>query len=590
MTNAKRFTIAHVTHEAVEKVGGIGTVLEGLITSPEYQAAVRRSIVVGSMGGHYLESPYKSLGSTTRLLYSSIDGIDKDGFGRRLRPIEWAFDVRIAYGVRRYHEDIENRVGDSEVLLIDVSNPNTARHNRFKGRLWERYGIDAARYERDWGFEEYSRLAEPSFYALSALLRDEELPCFLFSHEFMGLPPCYKAEMDGNDAFRTVFHAHECSTARAIVEREIGHDTAFYNIMRQARERGLFLEDVFGSQSSNMRHALISRVHHLDAVAAVGDYTADELRFLNDELAQAKVEVVYNGTPARAVSLEEKLDSRSRIDAWAERVAGFRPDLLMTHVARPVVSKGFWRDLKVASHLDAQLAEREQRALLIILTCGAPHRSFEQVEQMSRDYGWPMRHRTGFPDLSGPETEIWHAIEPFNATHTRLQVAFVNQFGWSRDRLGSSLDAGATFSDLRRATDLEFGQSIYEPFGIAQVEPLSSGAICVISSVCGCLGAFRQAAESVGMTADDHPNLVVADYTTLDSPWSIDDLKSMSQRQRDDIESSVARIVAEQILRRLPLTNEDRRRLLETGSQVASRMGWDSIVRDSLLPMLDAIR
>ena len=45
--DAAKYTLAHVTHEAVEQIGGIGTVLEGLMTSPVYQAQVRRSILVG---------------------------------------------------------------------------------------------------------------------------------------------------------------------------------------------------------------------------------------------------------------------------------------------------------------------------------------------------------------------------------------------------------------------------------------------------------------------------------------------------------------------------------------------------------------
>ncbi len=66
------------------------------------------------------------------------------------------------------------------------------------------------------------------------------------------------------------------------------------------------------------------------------------------------------------------------------------------------------------------------------------------------------------------------------------------------------------FNDLRVGSDLEFGQSIYEPFGIAQVEPLSAGALCVVSSVCGCVGFVRRAAGGLVF-----PNLIVGDYAGL---------------------------------------------------------------------------
>ena len=42
-------TLIHATHEAAYKVGGIGAVLDGLLSAPDYLARVRRSIVVGPM-------------------------------------------------------------------------------------------------------------------------------------------------------------------------------------------------------------------------------------------------------------------------------------------------------------------------------------------------------------------------------------------------------------------------------------------------------------------------------------------------------------------------------------------------------------
>ena len=66
------------------------------------------------------------------------------------------------------------------------------------------------------------------------------------------------------------------------------------------------------------------------------------------------------------------------------------------------------------------------------------------------------------------------------------------------------------FVDIRRESDVEFGQSIYEPFGIAQFEPLTFGGVCVVSSVCGCSGFLRDVTSG-----DDVKNVIVADYTSL---------------------------------------------------------------------------
>lgn len=583
------FTLAHVTHEAVEKMGGIGTVLEGMMTSAVYQSAVRRSILVGPMGGHHFESPLRRLGPHVNVRYSSADSIDFDGLGRKFHPIQWAFGVHIAYGIRTYEKNGYNRDGSAEVLLIDVSNPNREQLGIFKMRLWDEFGIDARRYEHDWGFEEYCRLAEPAFYALSALIPTNELPCIILSHEFMGMCTALKAVMDGGDAFRTIFHAHECATARRIVEHHPGHDPAFYNMMRQAAAEGLFVEDVFGDQSNFMRHALISRTHELDAIIAVGDPTAEEMRFLNPETRDGRVNLVYNGLPAFFSDFAEEARSRRLMDEWATRVIGYRPDVLMTHVARPVISKGFWRDLKVLSHLDKMLGGEGRTGLLIILTCGAPPRAIEVVNRMAQEYGWPWHHRDGYPDLAGPEIELHALVRQFNAAHTNVKVMLVNQFGWTHETLGDAAAEDMSFTALRQAADVEFGQSVYEPFGIAQFEPLGSGAICVASSVCGCVTSYQHVLARLGDAAADFKNVIVADYTILDRPMSIEELRAMTQQQRDKIEERVAAEVAAELFARLPRNEAEARRLLETGGELADGMSWDTVMAEGMIPLLTRV-
>ena len=42
-------TVVHVTHEAVQKIGGIGAVLHGLVTSKTYRSEVGRDIFLGPL-------------------------------------------------------------------------------------------------------------------------------------------------------------------------------------------------------------------------------------------------------------------------------------------------------------------------------------------------------------------------------------------------------------------------------------------------------------------------------------------------------------------------------------------------------------
>lgn len=586
----RKLTLAHVTHEAVEQLGGIGTVLEGLMTSRVYQEHVGRSILVGPTQAHLAVKPEQRLGDHGSVLYSSIDGIDTLGLAARFRPVEWAFNVAIVYGKRHYAPPGSGLSGEAEVLLIDVFRANPDRLNVFKLRLWETFGIDSSRYEKSWDYEEYVRLAEPAFYALSALLDEEELPCVLFAHEFMGMPAALQAILDGHRTFRTVFHAHECATARRLVEDHPGHDTMFYNVLDRARAQGLFVEDVFGKLDHFLRHALISRAHLCDGVIAVGDRTRDELRFLNRAFSEHPIELVYNGLPANRVTLQDKLSARGMLIRYSEALLGWRPDVLLTHVTRPVISKGLWRDLKVCHHLDRLLGETGKKAVLYILTSAGGVRRPQDVMQMEKQYGWPRHHREGYPDLVGPEVDLNHMILPFNQAHANVQVVLVNQFGWSRDRIGTRLPADMHIGHFRAATDVEFGMATYEPFGISPLEPLGAGALCVISNVCGCEGFIQHATRRRGT-----PNVITADYVSPASsrlrPDSSpqDALHTINQSVRDAIEERVAKDVASQIMDRMPWDDAARDAFIERGQALVAQMGWDNVIEESLLPMLRRI-
>lgn len=580
----KKLTLAHVTHEAVEKIGGIGTVLEGLITSPIYQKAVGRSILIGPCSAHMEVDPQKRLGEHGTVLYSSVDGIDELGLASKLHPIEWAFNTALIYGRRTYDVPGDDRKGEADVLLIDVFTPNVDRLGVFKLRLFETFGIDSHRYEHEWGYEEYVRLAEPSFYALRALLKDEEMPCVMFSHEFMGMPACLKAVLDGQESFRTVFHAHECATARHIVENHPGHDVMFYNAMKLARKKGMYVGDTFGDLSYHFRHALISRSHLCDGVIAVGDYTAEEMHFLGRQFDHHQIDLVYNGVPEGKVTPTLKQKSREMLLDYSEALLGHRPDILMTHVTRPVISKGLWRDAAVCHYLDQQFAESGETGVLFILTSGGGTRRKQDIRQMEEEYGWPRQHREGYPDLSGPEVDINHMVEAFNAEHEHVQIVLVNQFGWSRDLIGKRVPKGMDIADLRRATDVEFGMATYEPFGISPLEPLNAGAICVISEVCGCMGFVK-------FVTDHEPvrNVLIADYTQLEGNWSLEAIKAMTTEQRDAIESGISEALADELNRRIPRSQADRNKLVAAGQKLAKKLGWDEVCKKKLIPMLERV-
>ncbi len=237
MTKARACAV-HVTHEAREKMGGIGTVLEGLITSAPYQKLFSRNILVGPLVGHIEEPPDERLGHGGRVLYSSLDNIDTGSFHTVFDPIRKVYGVDIVYGTRILHNAGDSVEVEVESLLIDVFHAHRQRTDLFKARLHEVFGLQSDRFESDWGYEEWVRIAEPAFDAVVGLLGEPTIPHVMFGHEFMGIPALLKASMDASDRFRTVYYAHECPSARFVVESMPGHDVAFYNVLHHAEAPG----------------------------------------------------------------------------------------------------------------------------------------------------------------------------------------------------------------------------------------------------------------------------------------------------------------------------------------------------------------
>ncbi len=575
--------VVHVTHEAIQKMGGIGAVLEGLLTTRSYNEGIERTFLVGPLFSG------ADLGALDSVLYHAVEGIRTTPHADALSDIEKTFHVEIVYGLRRFEGKDHEVVTLTDVLLIDVSNGNVDLVGQFKWQLYEHFGIESSRYENQWEFEEYVRLAEPAYDALRVLMGEEtSTPVYVISHEFMGMPLALKTQIErknGNGAsnMRTVFYAHEVATIRPIVEGHPGHDVRFYNALEQAKNEGKLIRDVFGDPFWYYKHALIDKAHLCDTIFAVGDLVVDELRFLSQPFESYPINLVYNGIPAFETSMEDKLESKSRLQKYTRTLLDYRPDYVFTHVTRLVKSKGLWRDLQVLTHLDSLLASNDKTAVLFILSTeiatGRPH---EDIREMEREYGWPVHHKIGYPDLVGAEIELNNGISAFNLQSKAIKVVFVNQFGWDQASCGTRMPMDMEFMDIRKGSDAEFGQSIYEPFGIAQVEPLSFGAICVVSNVCGCCGFIQRATDN-----NEVPNVVIADYTHLNSPpKSLENVLDIGLAERTQIEVENSRDIAAKLLGRLPRKQRDVEDMIREGYEIASRMSWEVVVRDYFLPGL----
>lgn len=581
--------VVHATHEAGLKVGGIGAVLDGLLTAPSYLESVRRTVLVGPMHAydalHMERLNHPRSGITIR--YSSLHGIFDavdEATRTALQGVEMAFSIAVLYGTRRFGS-VEH-----EIILVDVSSPNQQQIDSFKYYLWEHYGLDCPRHSWNNEFNHYISIAPPLFAALRAIGADRDIAAaekFIIAHEWLGMPVVYAAQLAQPGQWRTVFYAHETATARRLVEDHSGHDTRFYNVMRKAREWGLDLDTVFGNQDDLFKHPILRTVARCDGIFAVGDLVVDELRFLGGDLTHRHIDLVYNGVPSGDTTILAKLESKRRLQVYCERLLGYVPDYVFTHVTRLVLSKALWRDTRILDHLDGIFRQQGKRAVHFVLSTASPGgRRPDWVAAWEEQYGWPVGHRGDNGDLvDGEANFFFDVVEPFNARSQQSKTVFVNQFGWDQEHVGKRMPAEMEFLDIRQGSDMEFGQSIYEPFGIAQVEPLNYGALCCVSSVCGCVGFATRAAGGL----ENLPNMVVADYVSLPPDYWLGspyDALWIDGSVRDWIEQQNSAAAAQIIAERLPKSRQEMETLLARGQEIADRMSWDVVARDYLLPGL----
>ena len=583
--------VVHMSHEAGVHVGGVGAVLDGLLGTRAYGDAVTRTLLVGPLNRTDVAAMDRLTDPTNgvRIAYSSLHGIYQGGEnGQRaaFERIEREYGVTLLCGTRHCGTKA------CEIILVDAGQADQGQLNQFKFDLWESFGLDSARHDTNTEYNLYLALARPILAAIQATGGLEQEQKFLIGHEWLAMPLLLAAQLDQPGQWRTIFFAHETATARRLVEERPGHDTSFYNAMFKAKEWNLSLEAIYGNQDHDHKHPLIRLATRCDAIFAVSDVVADELRFLGGRFANSKIEVVYNGSTSEQITLAEKQASKARLQQYAERLLGYQPDYIFTHVGRMVLSKAFWRDLRLLEHLEKVLAKRGQTAVLFALASSLPGgRRPQWVYGWEEQYGWPAVHHDDNGDLAGLErTYYFENLQPFNQRQQAIHGILINQYGWSRERCGVRMPSDMRFADIRRGTDVEFGQSIYEPFGISQMEALAYGAVCCVSNMCGCIGfATRAAAGSEIAPPARLPNLVVADYVALPQGYWLGspyDALGIDQGIRDWIEGNNSERAAHMLLARLPQNDEQAQSLLDSGCAAAQAMSWEVVARDYFLPAL----
>ncbi len=575
-------TAVHVTHEAATKIGGIGAVLNGLCTADAYKKFFDATIFYGPLfdfGGNVSAR----LGPEGEVLFSTPDFYKSpqyDDRGGILADIASKHSVDIVFGRRRLVSEYDpSKRNTVDIFLIGINRIPLAEVGKFKYFLWKRFDIQSDLYEGNWDYEQYLRIAIPYLEILARVYGMEREFCH-FSHEYMGVA-CAMAAVAAEKPARTIFVAHEVATARMLVEGSPGHDISFYNILARSAGRAS-LEEVFGDYRRNARNELVKSAIHFDHVFAVSDLVKDEYLFLQPKTPPGKVCTVFNGVSARPVSRDEKLERRRRIEAYIHTLFGFTPSVILTHVMRMVISKGIWRDIALLYHLEELFRARNVKgAYILVSTLIGTGRPPQDVLRMEHDYGWPVTHRRGWPDLVGGEDETCAWLDIFNSRSKAIKAVYINQFGFDRTRCGTRVPEGAEFMDLRVASDAELGFSIYEPFGIAQIETVPFGGPALLSSSCGSAKFLQRAFDG-----SNSPLYEIVDFISGGKNMTIEQLRSFTREQRDVIERATLARHATRIFERLAFDDAERERTLALAQPHLYALSWENVVENYYLPNL----
>lgn len=673
--NKKKWTsrlALHSTHEAAEKIAGIGAVLDGILPEEQYQEAFSKSLLAGPYHfpetGGMLNDPSK-----WKTLFDSEGGVLEGGPGglsrnakKSLLSVARRFGTRIMVGTRC--------VGGTgtwvDVLLVSPQGINHSELLPFRDLVRDRFhfhlssyehypaldaGVDASLeriFRKDpnlagipdrplldsegkplfggvhfldgravfpriqaldsfHGFERANHyLVELQFYFFSApplweaskvLIREEwkldAKDVTFFAHDWLGVPLFWAMILDGFLPARSVYFAHEARICRLLVEGVLrsrirfhkpkchpdGYDTSFYSYLHSLDSK-TGLSTAFpgsGGFKDIFYHEINRQAVHFHRIAAVGRNVMRETELIlrnGKEGSIPPISLCPNGIYDLHPSERAVSDSKERLRAFALHHFGFSPDFIFTSVSRCELSKAPWRNVEFFRTFAKTFPDK--KVLFLWLSRPKP---LPTPEEMSRwkawtPEGWPLDHRPREKggDLRKEEEALWGMIQKLNADFKgSYRIVYVNQFGWSEEKNGALHPLDTSFLDLRMGTDAELGLSIYEPFGIAALEPFSSGAVCVVSDACGCASHLSELSAQGKMTDE---GFVIGRFTWhFSAPGSVD-LEAFQK-----IQNRVYSEMAEELFGKL---DKDRSLRLAAARKAMPLLSWKASVSDYLLPAL----
>ena len=299
-------------------------------------------------------------------------------------------------------------------------------------------------------------------------------------------------------------------------------------------------------------------------MAAISDNVVDELRFVDPGFSNLdNIPICYPGILMLPCTINSKERARRLVLSYASAEWGYCLDpettLIAVHIARAVRAKGFPRDISLMKALGQCLRAEGMGILLIIVTA------------------WKGRGGQLVSDLLSASQEM-------NTPGSNVRLKVVNEFHWPDQTESGSSPTCFSRQDLHMATDISLGLSTYDTFAISPLEPVSCGAICMISTGCGC-ACHLQKLKGI------ESNILIADYgkrldEILDVKDNYESIFEITNLHKESLEEQATKEFAVELAEKVPRNTAQRTDSLARGIKIGKQMNWENEIAHSFIPIL----
>ena len=646
--------MAWVTWEAAGWVGDHTTLFHHMFASPTFQTSVGRTILMGPMyvpivGREY--NPLEDIQSIASTLgcYFLYPPSLSSGSGLSKRTQTVIRDVEKRYGISIFYLRDKDQDHQVDRMLFDLSAvldhhsvhmqtlPGFLRDLKQRMNLTVEFDVqqrcaiwEAINGIKDWagksrsGFDLASGtqnisdsihgmlLARPVSDCLRGLMQPDET-AVLIATDSLSLPSTFATQMDREmyspteaPIIKTLFYSGDLHPIRNLTTGAIAPsvpelDTVggfdwegpIRSLIKLSLENALIDEQQmpilsryfldFAPLQEISSHAdvrILQQAWRPDAVAATSASVRDELIFLNRAFAlRGEIPVVSPGVSVVPCNPEQKERSRRKVVSYARLLWDFKdlePEntIVATQIARAVDVNSFLRAFKALRSFSSQLPSQgrpDKKILFILVTSWDVRRmntgEYRVIEELLRELGGTS----------------------FAADNVGARV--INQLQWPAVPEHNYKPTGLTREDLHRATDLSMCLNLYDAFAMAPLEPMSCGAIAVISTGCGChrkvleLDAWRENVVIVDYAEEWVENLSESHKGEIQG--ILDDIFNITLEEKQNLERSTHRRLAPCLLNTLPWTAAQRASKLASGRLLAMQLNWED---EFSLPFVSLIR